>query len=179
MTQINLLPWREQKKKQFQTKLIRMGSFFAGFGLVVVVIVHLWNASALTLQLKRNILLKEALVQKTEYLTLLNKKEVELKDINEQLIYLYKLREDNYRVIKLLNELTRTIPDAVLLYKIINKDNHIELFGNAKSNAQVTLFMDNIEKSDTFEQPVLTKISGKEGDVEKNRDFHLKLEQQG
>lgn len=179
MIQINLLPWREQERKQQQARFGIIVGVFAGFGLFLTVFFHMHYSSRVERQLQRNVLLQSALDEESNSLMTLNKKKKELVNIDEQLHYIYELRDSSFRAVRLLNELAAVSPDSITLYKIIRMGDTVNIFGKAKSNLQITLFMDGIEKSKYFGQPVLTDISGKENTTGEERSFQLRIQQQG
>ena len=179
MIQINLLPWREQVRKAAQKRFGIIAACAAGLGVLLTVFFHSHYMFEISNQIKRNAMLQQALDQESAVLDTLNKQKSELTKIDQQLHFIYDLRDDSYRAVRLLNELAVTNPEAITLSKIVRIGNNIQIFGRAKSNLQITLFMESIEKSKYFNQPELTEISGKEGDTGEQREFKLKLQQQG
>ena len=179
MNQINLLPWREQLRKKEQIRFGIIVLLVAGAGLFCTIFFHLHYASTIHQQLKRNEILQAALDEESASLMTLNKKKKELIATEDQLHFVYALRETSYRAVRLLNELAIANPDAVTLYKIVRTGDIVLVFGKAKSNLQITLFMESIEKSKYFTQPDLTEIQGKEGKEGEERNFQLKIVQQG
>lgn len=179
MIQINLLPWREQARKQEQTRFGVVVAMFAGFGLFVTVFFHMHYSAKIQNQAARNAMLQTSLDEESGLLMTLNKQKKELMDVDSQLHFIYNLRDESYRAVRLLTELAIVNPEAVTLFKIIRAGNSITIFGRAKSNLQITLYMESIEKSKYFAQPVLTEISGKENAAGEDRTFQLKIEQQG
>jgi type IV pilus assembly protein PilN len=177
MIQINLLPWREKEKKEKQIRFLLIVASFAGLGLFFTGIFHMYYSSKIHYQQQRNTILQVALDQESTNLMALNKQKDELIKVGEQLHFIYALRASSYRAVKLLNVLPIASPDDVMLYKIIRTKNTILVFGKAKSNLQITQFMESIAKSKFFNQPVLTEISGKEGAAGEDRNFQIKLEQ--
>lgn len=178
MIQINLLPWREQARKKKQARFGVIALIAAGLGLFFSVLFYMHFSSRISHQLKRVTILQTALEAETASLMTLNKQKAELLEVDNQLHFIYKLRQSSYKAVNLLNELVTANPDSVTLFKIIRTGSTIVVFGKAKSNMQITLFMESIEKSKFFDQPVLTEISGKEKDGGEVRIFQLKLEQQ-
>lgn len=179
MIKINLLPWREQARKKAQHRFLVIAGAFAGLGVFSTLFFHMHYSSAISHQLKRNTFLQQFLDQESNQLMTFNKQKKDLAEIDGQLHFIFHLRESSYRAVRLLNELVIVNPDSVTLYKIVRRGNTVLVFGRAKSNLQITLFMKNIEKSKFFNQPVLTDISGKDSSVGEDRNFQLKMEQQG
>jgi type IV pilus assembly protein PilN len=178
MNQINLLPWREYTKKRKQIQFGIIVAVVAALGLFCTIFFHIHYASTIRHQQDRNALLQTELDQQATQLMTLNKQKKELIKIEDQLHFLFTLRESGYGAVRLLNELAILNPDSVTLYKIIRVGDDITVFGKAKSNLQITMFMESIKKSKFFVQPDLTEINGKEGNAGEERNFQLKIKQQ-
>jgi len=179
MIQINLLPWREQARKKQQNRFTVVVAVFAGLGLFVAALFHLEYVAKINFQQKRNSIMQTALDEASSSLMIMNKQKAELDDVDSQLHFIFDLRESSYRAVRLLNELAIANPDSVTLFKLVRMGDAITLFGKAKSNLQITLFMESLEKAKIFTQPDLTEITGKEGDAGDERKFELKMKQQG
>jgi type IV pilus assembly protein PilN len=176
--QINLLPWREQARKNEQTRFAVIAACVAGLGLFCTVFFHLHYSGIIKKQMQRNDILQASLDAEAATLMTLNKKRDELISIDSQLHFVYELRESSYIAVRLLNELTIVNPDAVTLYKVVRRGKSITVFGKARSNLQITLFLENIEKSKFFSKPELTEIQGKAGTEGEERNFQLQLVQE-
>ncbi len=177
MIQINLLPWREQARKDQQKRFAIIVAIAAGLGLIFAGIFHIQYAAKINFQLKRNGILQTALDESSSSLMIMNKQKTELDEVDSQLHFIFDLRESSYRAVRLLNELAVANPESVTLFKLVRNGDDITVFGKAKSNLQITMFMDNLEKAKIFTQPDLTEITGKEGEVGDERKFELKMQQ--
>jgi len=179
MIQINLLPWRDQERTQQQKRFGIIVGVFAGFGVFCTLVFHMHYSAKISNQVQRNVILQAALDQEANTLGDLNKQKMKLTQVDQKLHYIFELRESSYRAVRLLSELVLVNPESITLQKIIRNGNAIAVSGKAKSNLQITQFMENIEKSKFFAQPVLTEISGKDNAAGEERSFELKIEQQG
>lgn len=178
MTQINLLPWREESR---QAKRKRFGYILLSFivlTLFIVFIIHMYVNAIIDHQEARNNYLQTELDQQATDLTALNKMKKQQSTILSELHFVVALREESYRVVRLLDGLVRVVPEGVTLTKVIRTNQHITLIGKAQSDVQITLFMKNLASSSTFKQPVLTEISSKEATGGEGTYFVLKVEQQ-
>ena len=173
MTQINLLPWREQARQEKRMLFVAILMGFVALTFIFVFILHLLVRERINSQNVRNNYLEAALLKEEDALGQLNKvKEVKQK-IEEQLHYLFNLRFTSYQAINIFNEIPKLTPEGMSLNKISRQGNTITILGRAKSNLEVTSFMENLEKSPVFEHPVLTEINAKENSVENQRFFLL------
>jgi len=178
MTQINLLPWREQLR---QTKRMNFTFILTGFialTLFLLFIVHLYLYRVINDQQQKNNYLQSDFQHEQSELGTLNKKKQEQLNVISQLHFIFSLRDNSYRAVRLLDGLARVVPDAVSLNKIMRQGNTITITGKAQSNLQVTLFMENMAKSKIFKQPALTEINTKENSSGEERFFQLNVEQQ-
>lgn len=176
MPQINLLPWREQVRQEKKIRFIIALSSFVAMAVLFVIMAHFYIDTLINAQAVRNNFLQTELDQERGQLTILNKKEKEQETIAKDLKFITSLRGDSYRIISVLDEITRILPDAIVFDKIIRKGKTFTLIGKARSNMQITLLMESMSKSDFFEQPVLTQITGKESDLGEQRYFELKVQ---
>lgn len=178
MTQINLLPWREQARQARKMEFVYVLAAFIGLTLIFVFIGHLYYGSLISHQQKNNAFLQEQLDQEQQILNALNKKKKQQTLIYSQLNFLISLQEKSYQVVRMLDELVRVIPDGVALLKVTREKNSVTMYGKANSNLQVTQFMENIEKSSVFKQPILTEIAAKDGVLREEKYFQLQVEQE-
>lgn len=176
MTQINLLPWREQLRQIKRMNFVIILGCFIVVTLFLVFISHMYLSGIIGNQQQLNAYLQSDFDKEQVELGALNKKKQEQKTVNTELHYILSLRENSYQAVRLLDELVKIVPDAVSLNKISRQGNSIILIGKAESNLQVTLFMENMAKSNFFRQPVLTEISSKENSAGEERYFQLKVE---
>lgn len=179
MTQINLLPWREQAR---HAQKIRFGLMILAaviMTLFIALLFDLYNRSLISHQAKRNAFLQTMLDQEGANLGKLNKKKQLLAVMDDDIHYILNLREQGYRVIRLLDALARVVPEGVTLNRIVREENKIVIIGRAQSNIQITMFMKNMTNHALFKQPVLTQISTKENTTGTETVFQLEVVQQG
>lgn len=178
MTQINLLPWREQERQAKKNKFAIVIGIAIGITVFFILLVHLYLNSLIDSQNQRNTYLTTTLNQEQANLGDLNKEQTKQTDISTQLRFLYSLSNSSYQAVRLLDQLARTVPNGVSLSSVARNGNAITLLGKTQSNLQVTLFMKNIANSPIFKQPVLTEISSKQSTTGDEKYFQLSVEQQ-
>lgn len=177
MTQINLLPWREQAR---HIKKIRFGLMLGGgviFAVLVILGMHSRYDRLIGLQEGRNAFITTELGAEQGELNQLNAEKKQQLLVLDQLKVISDLRRDNFKAVKLLNGLVRVVPDAVVLYKVMRVGDQITLFGRAKSNLQITQLMKNFKEVTIFEQPDLSVITAKENSTGEERTFQISFEQ--
>ncbi len=158
MTEINLLPWREQKrereKKQFITYLV-VGLVSA---IIIVFLINYYSTWLVDMQTKRNQRLKDEITQL----------ETQIKEISEiktlrqaliaRMVIVQNLQATRTLTVRLLDELIRIIPDGVYLYEIDRVGDKVTLLGYAESNTNISQLMRSIQNSVWTQDPELTEI---------------------
>ena len=163
MARINLLPWREERRKQRQKEFMTMlGLSALGAVLLSFLIVNYFSRQ-IDGQNERNAFLQQKIeeVQKQidEIKTLEDKRDQLLrrKEIIE------KLQSDRSQMVHLFDSLVRTIPDGVVLTSI-KQEEKLSLEGRTQSNARVSTYMRSLEGSGWMTNPELSVIEAQEGD---------------
>jgi type IV pilus assembly protein PilN len=178
MAKINLLPWREEKRKQQQKDFL--GAI--GFGVVVTVfifiLVYMQIEGMKSYQERRNSVLNDEI-------RLVDKKIAEIKDIEEKkrklltkIEVIQTLQESRPQIVHLFDELAKSTPEGIYLTKFMQKESNLSFTGKAQSNARVSAYMRAVEASPWLESPVLQVIKrkGKQKKVEQN-DFSMAAKQ--
>jgi len=175
MTQINLLPWRDELRKQ------RQEQFIVGVaGVAIVAVVILFTAQMyLDGRLEEQQDKKRIVIAKTAELNLITAK---IKDIQAKNLILQNKREaiqalqkSRPEVVHFVDEIAKVTPEGVYLTQIKQTDNQVILNGKTQSNARVSAFMRNVEASHWLIDPVLNIIRGTTGG--KLSDFTLHTKQ--
>ena len=158
---INLLPWREERRKRQQRNFALMtGAGLAATALALVV-VHLEINRRIEFQQQRNQLL-------TGELALLDQKIKEIQDLEKQkksliarMDVIQQLQISRPEAVHLFDELARTVPEGLRLVDLSQNDRTIAVNGVAQSNARVSVYMRNLDQSPWFQEPALQVIEAK------------------
>lgn len=158
MMRINLLPWREERRKA------RRQQFYALAGLISVLAGLIWFLGYgivngyIRAQDGKNHFLRTEIAD-------LDKQIEEIKRLREQTDSLLSrkrviesLQANRTETVHLFNTLARQVPEGVYLKSIKQVGNKITLIGYAQSNARVSTLMRNVEASPIMERPDLVEI---------------------
>jgi type IV pilus assembly protein PilN len=163
MTQINLLPWREQKreaeKKLFITVLLT-GLVIAVF---LVFFMNYYADSLLNNQMARNQILQQEIKLLDDQI-----KEIKtLKTVREGLIsrmaIVQNLQATRTLMVHLFDELIKIMPTGIYITKLERKNDIVSLWGYSESNTNISQLMSSIETDDWLQNPTLTEIKKLEG----------------
>jgi type IV pilus assembly protein PilN len=159
MIRINLLPHREAKRKQKQAAFVALLAAGGIVGAAVVLLVGAYNASRISVQNERNLVLKQASAD-------LDKKIGQIKTLKEEIEALKArqqavedLQSDRNQPVYVLDELVRQTPDGVYLKSFRQEGQKVTLNGYAQSQERVAELLRNVSGASAWlERPNLTEV---------------------
>jgi len=173
MATINLRPWREERRERLKKEFVQItGLFF----IAAVAVWFGWNlavSSWVSHQQSRNQLLQseiESLDKKATEIRELKAKKVDLID---RMKVIQGLQGTRPIIVHLFDELAKTVPDGVYYKRIERKGMKISIEGAAESNQRVSTLMRNIDESEWFANPNLTKVQANKTLGEQGNDFYV------
>ena len=158
MIRINLLPWREARRKAQRQHLGVLGGMVAVLGLLIVGAVHLTIAGYIAVQSDRNEFLKRENVRLDKEIEEIKKLKTEIAALLARKQIIERLQADRAQAVYLLQELVQQVPDGVYLKAIKQTGLKINMTGYAQSNARVSTLMRNFAASPYLENPDLVEI---------------------
>ncbi|HEY0503780.1 MAG TPA: PilN domain-containing protein, partial [Lysobacter sp.] len=175
MARINLLPWREERRKQRQKEFsIMLGAAALGAILLSFIIISYYNGQ-IDGQNERNAYVQQQIddvKKKNEEIKLLEAKKAKLLARKE---VIEKLQANRSQMVHLFDSLVRTIPDGAVLTSIKQDSETLTLEGRAQSNARVSTYMRNLEGSGWMTSPDLSVIEAKGNDKGLPYEFKLQV----
>ena len=161
MAKINLLPWREARRKE------RQSQFYAVIGMVVLAaaaIVYLTNTSvegSIDNQRARN----SYIAQETKVLDARIEEIKALRETRQKLIermeLIQALQGNRPIIVRIFDEMARAVPDDLYFTSVAIKGTDVVVKGVAKSNNRVAALMRNFDQSEWFAEPTLIKVQSR------------------
>ena len=158
MVRINLLPWREERRKQRQQQFYMLMGGAVGAGLLASLLIWSYLNGQISGQQDRNAFLDGEI----------KKVEAQIKDIEEleakhaallaRKEVIEKLQGDRYKMVHLFDALMRTVPEGLILTSLKQEGEEMTLAGRAQSNARVATYMRNLESAGWMKNPRVTVI---------------------
>jgi type IV pilus assembly protein PilN len=155
---INLLPWREARRKAQRQHLGVLGGMVAVLGLMIVGAVHLTIAGYIAIQSDRNEFLKRENTRLDKEIEEIKKLKTEIAALLARKQIIERLQADRAQAVYLLQELVQQVPDGVYLKSIKQTGLIVNMLGYSQSNARVSTLMRNFAASPYLENPELVEI---------------------
>lgn len=177
MTRINLLPWREELRKEKQREFFTiLVSVAVLSGLVM------WSGNGMV---ESSIAKQEVRNQfVTKELKKLDKRIEEIKDLQqrreeleERMEVIQRLQGDRPVIVHMLDDLARRIPEGVFYTKVEKKGLVFNIEGIAESNNRISKLMRNFEESSWFKEPNLASVKADEAEGRSVNYFKLSVKQ--
>jgi len=155
---INLLPWREARRKAHNLQFFILMGMVAGLAASIVLLVHGYYATRIATQTERNRFLKSENTKLDKEIEEIQKLKEEIQALLSRKQVIETLQADRAQTVYLLEQLVRQTPDGVYLKSIKQSGLKVNLTGYAQSNARVSTLMRNFEASAYLANPVLVEI---------------------
>jgi type IV pilus assembly protein PilN len=177
MAHINLLPWREELRKQKQQQFAVVGVGSAVLGGLLVLLVHMQMEGVIDNQNQRNQFLENEIAELDKKINKIKELEKTKTALLARMDIIQQLQRSRPQSVHLMDELVYTLPDGVFLEKINQKGTALTLSGMAQSNARVSAYMRNIDSSEWLGNPQLDVIKTKDGKQRRTAEFTLRAGQ--
>jgi type IV pilus assembly protein PilN len=158
MPRINLLPHREQERKnrRRQFGVFAIGALTAG--LAVAGVAKLVYSTWIAEQNDKNNLLKREIVKLDAEIADIQDLENRKQRLVARMEIIDKLQRKRPEIVHQFDEMVRTVPDGVYLTSIKENGKKLEIKGIAQSNTRVSTFMRNIDSSVWMDNPELQVV---------------------
>lgn len=159
MARINLLPWREQLRKEREVQFYITMGVAAFVVLALLAYIHMRIATQMEVQQARNQFLEQQIVKVDAAISEIRSLEEEKARLLARMNVIQELQRSRPAIVHLFEELVLTLPEGARLLKATHKGKVLDLEGLAESNARVSAFMRNLDRSAWLANPELVVIN--------------------
>lgn len=177
MPHINLLPWRDERRKELQKQFIIMLAASAIIAIGSWLAVNLFIEERISFQKERNKFLDDeiaAMEKKTKDVEELKQK---LAGLRARMDIVQRLQASRPEIVHLFDEIPRILPIGVNLTSFSQKGRALNFEGTAQSNNQISNLMRNINNSKWLQDPVLNIIQTSQQGNDRINKFILNAKQ--
>lgn len=177
MAKINLLPWREAQRAEKQKEFVVMLLIGAAIAGLIVVMVHVYYAQRIEAQQARNSYLEDQIGLLDKKIEEIRKLESDKAKLLARMRAIEQLQGNRPLIVRFFDELVNSLPEGVSVKTITQKDNSIEIEGEAQSNARVSSFMRKLESSEWLQNPELDIIQVRDDNEVRISAFKMRFKQ--
>lgn len=158
MARINLLPWREEARRERQRQFMYslMGTLV--LGAILILIVGLFFDQRISHQEARN----QQIQVEINRLQIRIDRIAELEKTRSRLLsrkqVIESLQASRSLTVELLDRLAMSIPVGVTLQTITQQGANLTLMGSSQSNARVSAYLQSLEEMELFVKPQLQYV---------------------
>ncbi|PWK48555.1 PilN domain-containing protein [Pleionea mediterranea] len=164
MARINLLPWREELRKEKQRQFLSILGLVFVLGVVVVMSYKYTVGMQIEAQVQRNNFLKAEIKSLESQIKEIEKLEAERQQLIDRMEMITSLQQSRPKIVHIFDELVKAIPEGLNLKSIERKGNQLIIEGSAESAQRVTSFMRKIDNSEWFK-------NGNLKDIDSDKDY--------
>ncbi|HXB18752.1 MAG TPA: PilN domain-containing protein [Steroidobacteraceae bacterium] len=167
MPRINLLPWREEQRKE------RKLAFLVALGVAVLAAMvttfaaYLMFDSMIAGQQRRNQMLRGQIKLLDKQIEEINSLETEKQRFIARMEVIEKLQRSRPGIVHVFDEIVKTLPDGVYLTGVTQvsagANKRLKFEGVAQSSTRVSSFMRNIDASEWLRNPELEVVQTSKG----------------
>lgn len=179
MARINLLPWREQQRKERQKQFVFYAIGGAALMLAIIAYIHVHIGREIEHQEARNRFLQNQIAQVDKEIKEIKELETTKAKLLARMDIIQQLQRSRPLEVHLFDDLARTLPDGLYLTEVTQQGTALTLKGVAQSNARVSAYMRNVEASQWLGNPRLEVIKTTQEGSARRSDFILRANQLG
>ncbi|MEM9172085.1 MAG: PilN domain-containing protein [Pseudomonadota bacterium] len=177
MPKINLLPWREELRKERQKFFLISVAGAVVIGAAIIGAVNLVWGARIDYQQERNARLDKEIKILEASISDIDGIERQKARLLARMEVIEQLQRSRPEVVHLFDELTRTIPDGVHLESVTQSGRDVRIAGVAQSSTRVSSYMRNVNESEWLESPDLEKIETIRGQARERFTFEMTARQ--
>ena len=161
MPRINLLPWRDEQRKERKLKfLVWLGGAALG-ACVLTGVGYMLMDSMVSAQEARNSRLGEEIAVLDRQIEKINSLEADKARFISRMVVIEKLQRSRPEIVHIFDEISKQMPDGVYLTAITQSGTRLKFEGVAQSSTRVSTFMRNIDGSSYLKNPELDIVQTK------------------
>ena len=161
-TTINLLPWRDERRKQRQQEFIALLVIAA---LVGGLVFWGWKGlveSQVSDQQSRNRHIESRIAVLDDRIKEINELRARREALVTRMEVIQSLQGHRPTIVYLFDELVRTLPEGVFYTRVQRQNDTFTIEGLAESNNRISRLMRNLDQSDWFMAPNLQRVTTSE-----------------
>ncbi|MBT4519703.1 MAG: PilN domain-containing protein [Halieaceae bacterium] len=158
MAQINLLPWREERRQELKKEFLGVITFIVALGVGLILAGDRIVSAQISTQKERNQYLTDEIAILTKQVEEIRSLQRRRNQLLDRMRVIQELQGNRPIIVRVLDQLVRTVPDGVFYTAIQTRNKVITITGIAESNNRVSSLMRRLDSSEWFADPNLDAV---------------------
>lgn len=176
MARINLLPWREEARRERQRQFLYSLVGTLVLGAVLVLIVGLFYDQRISVQEARNQLIQQEINRLQQRIDRIAELERTRNRLLSRKQIIEQLQASRSLTVELLDKLAKSIPVGVTLGNVRQQGSNVTLLGSSQSNARVSAYLNSLEQMDLFVNPELQYVRAAERPANRTEPYEFAIQ---
>ena len=155
MARINLLPWREELRRERQRQFMLSTMMTAVLGIILVFVIGLGFDQRIRHQEMRNGIIQNEIDNLQRKIVQIEQLERTRDRLLSRKRVIEQLQASRSMTVELMDKLAKSIPVGVTLQSVNQQGMNVRLMGWSQSNARVSAYLQSLDASDLFLLPDL------------------------
>ena len=175
MRKINLLPWREELRREAQRNFIIMLVLAALLAAGFVFAVNSYFEAQISNQNERNAFLKTEITKLDRKIARIEQLDETRSRLLERKRVIEELQANRTLMVRLFDQMVRTVPTGIRLLNARQVGDQITIRGTSQSQARVSTYLRNIEAAGVLHEPRLRIIEAETTDTDSTMPYMFEL----
>ena len=158
MARINLLPWREEARRERQRQFVYSVVGTLVLGAILVLMVGLFFDQRISQQEARNQQIQLEIDRLDKRIARIKELENTRNRLLSRKQIIESLQASRSLTVELLDKLAKTIPVGITLTNVRQQGPNLTLLGTSQSNARVSAYLQSLDQMDLFVKPELQYV---------------------
>jgi len=176
MARINLLPWREEARRERQRQFLYSLVGTLVLGAVLVLIVGLFYDQKISTQEARNQQIQTEINRLQQRINRIAQLEKTRNRLLSRKQVIEQLQASRSMTVELLDKLAKTIPVGVTLGNVRQQGPNVTLIGTSQSNARVSAYLKSLEEMDLFINPELQYVRAAQNPASRTEPYEYAIQ---
>ena len=160
MSKINLLPWREELRKQKLKEFGQVAVLFVVAAGFIILLAHLYFSAEIDYHNSRNQYIADETVKLDAKIKEIEELQKAKQRLLDRMLAIEQLQGNRPLIVRFFDELITRLPEGVSVNSIVQNGSNVTITGEAQSYARVASFMRDLESSKWLAKPKLDVIQG-------------------
>ena len=175
MARINLLPWREELRRQRQREFLFSTVMVAIMGVVLVFLVGMIFGQRISHQEDRNQIIQGEINLLQIRINRIDQLDQTWARLLSRKAVIENLQSSRSLTVEMLDHMAKSIPVGVTLDSVRQQGMNVRLAGFSQSNARVSAYMQSLEKNELFQKPDLGLVKASERPQSRTEPFEFNI----